>query len=386
MDYNKNVAIGLNEEKEAFIREYISVIESFYSSIQDILEYIAIPNYAKYTGTVEGEPFKMMDYFGNYKDFEELGNTYIKNLASLIGDNVIKGLDSIKDNSEQPTKEPIVTTPDFATKQNQEKLEEILKTYKYGGRTPEELTNRLWNIANMRYPIMAYPEFFDPTVFYLRQLDTRFVLPSANDIKENTISMFESNKAFEEAFLAGMNTEMGKELLWREYPTDERGSYFRKFWDKASLPKCVDDYFDIKEMHEWNDELGKNHRIGVDSLVVFVVKGKLMRAYPNTAVSIMPFNGSQFETSDRIVPEMTSWLNDDTYIVGFPKQKMITIKSKIISYGQTYCLTFEEQPQGLQFNINKANKTTIGSDRFAADCVHNLAIWGGKVNLFLRKP
>ena len=31
--------------------------------------------------------------------------------------------------------------------------------------------------------------------------------------------------------MVGLNHEFARKLLWREYPTDQRGSYFRQFWD-----------------------------------------------------------------------------------------------------------------------------------------------------------
>ena len=36
--------------------------------------------------------------------------------------------------------------------------------------------------------------------------------------------------------MVGLNHEFARELLWREYPTDQRGSYFRQFWDVSELP------------------------------------------------------------------------------------------------------------------------------------------------------
>ena len=35
--------------------------------------------------------------------------------------------------------------------------------------------------------------------------------------------------------MVGLNDEMGRELLWREFPTDQRGSYFRQFWDVGDV-------------------------------------------------------------------------------------------------------------------------------------------------------
>ena len=47
----------------------------------------------------------------------------------------------------------------------------------------------------------------------------------------------ETNQRFIEAYMVGLNHEFARKLLWREYPTDQRGSYFRQFW-------AVDNYID----------------------------------------------------------------------------------------------------------------------------------------------
>ena len=38
------------------------------------------------------------------------------------------------------------------------------------------------------------------------------------------------NAAFVEALLVGLNQEFNRELLWREYPTDQAGTPFARFW------------------------------------------------------------------------------------------------------------------------------------------------------------
>ena len=35
--------------------------------------------------------------------------------------------------------------------------------------------------------------------------------------------------------MVGLNHEFARELLWREYPTDQRPSSFRQFWDVSQL-------------------------------------------------------------------------------------------------------------------------------------------------------
>lgn len=172
-----------------------------------------------------------------------------------------------------------------------------------------------------KYPVMAAPLFPDPTSFYLRELSEKYVLPSVEELKPNSISCFQSNPAFEEAFLAGMNTEMGRELLWREYPTDERGSCFRKFWDQNELPSdFAKGYFDVKYLHQWKGRLGENHESGKGKMAVFVIKSELMVMYPNTslclAVSKTAREGGEYLESV-LDPVMTGWLSNDTFMAGF---------------------------------------------------------------------
>ena len=67
--------------------------------------------------------------------------------------------------------------------------------------------------------------------------------------------------------MTGLNHEFGRELLWREYPTDQRGSYFRQFWDVKGIitddsdltpekrAELADTYKDIVPMDTWTSEL-----------------------------------------------------------------------------------------------------------------------------------
>jgi len=141
-------------------------------------------------------------------------------------------------------------------------------------------------------PVMAYPEITDPMFSYLQKLSQDYIIPNIREIPENTLTLLENNQVFIESFMTGLNHEMSKELLWREYPTDQRGSYFRNFWDdKDSLSTSVD--HDILPMNQWSDSLGKhNERIINEqgtpekkkNFVVLVIRGDLLRKYPNTVI------------------------------------------------------------------------------------------------------
>lgn len=97
-------------------------------------------------------------------------------------------------------------------------------------------------------PIMWAPEFGYPMYEPLRDLGHSMLLPGVERIPQNTIGLLKTNARFKEAYLCGSNHEFAGELLWRGYPTDQRGSYFRQFWD-------VSEY--VRKPNEENELLGR---------------------------------------------------------------------------------------------------------------------------------
>ena len=103
---------------------------------------------------------------------------------------------------------------------------------------------------------MAHPDFEDATYAYLRDISKELLIPNLHLIPPNTISLLETNPMFIESYMVGLNHEMGRELLWREYPTDLRGSYFRQFWEVKGIsnpdtPADAEQLKDITKIHAW---------------------------------------------------------------------------------------------------------------------------------------
>lgn len=146
--------------------------------------------------------------------------------------------------------------------------------------------------------IMEYPKIDLPMYEPLRDISAELFLPNIHLIEPNTISLLETNQKFIEAYMVGLNHEMARELLWREFPTDQRGSYFRQFWDvRAYLdphdPEAKErrkELFDIEEIHKWpkNSDLGKNDPKDATAPpkeeVVLVIRGELLKRYPNAVI------------------------------------------------------------------------------------------------------
>lgn len=148
------------------------------------------------------------------------------------------------------------------------------------------------------FEAMAYPDFEEPMYKQLVDISGELLLPNLKEVPINTISLLKTNQKFIESYLVGLNHEMGRELLWREYPTDERGSYFRQFWDvnglirpKQNKPEAElsEDAKDIKPIHTWESEspLGRHNNrsaAGDGDQTVLLVRGDLLKRYPNTAI------------------------------------------------------------------------------------------------------
>ena len=60
--------------------------------------------------------------------------------------------------------------------------------------------------------------------------------------------------------MAGLNHEMSRELLWNNYPSDQRGSYFRQFWDVRCYVPTPSDPTDPAALHELLKYIPQIHR------------------------------------------------------------------------------------------------------------------------------
>ena len=248
--------------------------------------------------------------------------------------------------ADEPCEEenPEAINPDVI---GENRVDEILA--KYGYTEDNQLSANL----DSKYPVMAYPDFLEPTFYYLREYSDSYVIPSAASLLKDSITYFRTNPQFEEAFLMGMNTEMGQELLWREYPTDQRGSYFRKFWDQEDLPdkgQLEKYYYDVKPLHQWKGCLGQNHMVGKNGMLVFVIRGELMQSYPSASVYLSKKVGGLLKKE--LTPCMSSWLTDEILLVGFNNLQSDALAG--------YYLTFEQQPLSLQFEREKGSNSISG--------------------------
>jgi hypothetical protein len=145
---------------------------------------------------------------------------------------------------------------------------------------------------------MAYPVIDLPMYEPLKKISSELFLPNINLIEHNSITLLETNQRFIESYMVGLNHEFARELLWREYPTDQRGSTFRQFWDVSSFfnsdnlaPEALKEKLrDIPPLHLWPkaSPLGShdNRHQGnaSEEELVLVIRGELLKRYPTAVI------------------------------------------------------------------------------------------------------
>ena len=131
-------------------------------------------------------------------------------------------------------------------------------------------------------PVMASPDFPVPAALTLLATDQEWFVPGVGGFPTNRVTLLEPNNVFIESYLVGLNHEAQRELRWREYPTDGRGTPFRRFWPRP------DGGLDVAPMHEWGFRLGDNLELGAEGMAVVLVRGDVIRRFPDLVVAAAP--------------------------------------------------------------------------------------------------
>jgi hypothetical protein len=111
---------------------------------------------------------------------------------------------------------------------------------------------------------------------------------------------------------------MGRELLWREYPTDQRGTYFTYFWSGTDSEVSEPD---ITPVHTWvsNTQLGTHSgrsAVVADNLVL-AIRGDFLRKFPNAVIYAVK---AKFQDNDAGtgLDYVKARIEDDSVLPKFP--------------------------------------------------------------------
>lgn len=213
------------------------------------------------------------------------------------------------------------------------------------------LLNGSESLINYNVPVMAYPVLDIPMYTELRDLSLEYFFPNINLIPNNSVTLFETNNRFIESFMAGLNYEMARELLWREYPTDQRGSYFRLFWNKNDNLTSTGDKYDIKELNKWINRLGNNAPSAGTNKLVLSIRGDLLKKYPNTVIYLAQKSDNLF--NNQRYPVFSAKVEPDIYFLGFDLA-IETVKNESKPAEKWYFI-LQERPGEARFGLDVGN-------------------------------
>ncbi len=191
--------------------------------------------------------------------------------------------------------------------------------------------------------IMAAPIIPVSMAEAMAEISPDFLMPGIGNLEQNGVYMLNMNQKIVEAYLTGANYEMNRELLWREYPTDQRGTPLRHFWGTKNVgaTNFIDSdekNMDINKIHTWKtgstiNNLGANSSrksaantpLSPSNMVVLAIRGELLKKYPNTNIYMQKAKWQTVANKQERVPDdantkkplFFSQINPDLYFVGF---------------------------------------------------------------------
>ena len=165
------------------------------------------------------------------------------------------------------------------------------------------------------------PQFTDPLSADLVRWDPRLLVPGLETLPVDRAALLEADDDYVCAVLAGANHELARELLWREFPTSPSATFLHRFWDTG--PDGPDDVPDISS---WRGRRlgGQVSGVTASALSVFVVRGELMRRYPDARVyavrAVWLDGGPELGAGDEIAEVVLfGRLDASTRFYGLPK-------------------------------------------------------------------
>ena len=261
-------------------------------------------------------------------------------------------------------------------------------------------------------PIMAAPVLDKPMYKALKNLSLDYLIPNFHLIPENSTTLLELNRPFIEAYFAGLNHEFAQELLWNEYPTDQRGSYFRRFWENnvpftkpgesasTDQEQEAEQARDITPMHEWDLSTklaphNPKNESGDGPMLVLVVKADLVEKFPSLNIYAHKARWVEANTDDdedfdeinwytteeeyrkemlpddpanKAHPQFFGKVNPDTYLVGFDltaEEAMATEQPEEFESGLEtdldagWFFVLEERPGDVRFGADVADDVPL---------------------------
>lgn len=208
--------------------------------------------------------------------------------------------------------------------------------------------------------IMTAPSFLQAMYEPLRDLSQELLFPGLDLVKPDTVLGLQTNRRFVEAYMVGLNHEMGRELLWRGYPTDQRGTYFSHFWG-LGVPNAAPN--DINDLNTWHTRSLGDAASAPPNAEEFVLllRSSLLQRYPNAVIYLTPaIKAGTPPDPDALVPDelpaheqlpiFSGSMQPDVAFFGFPVTTTAAVGGP--GNGLGYYVVIQEHPTEPRFGLD----------------------------------
>jgi hypothetical protein len=218
--------------------------------------------------------------------------------------------------------------------------------------------------------LRAQPTFARPGLDHLVALGVDYLCPGLDEVGDNAFSLLETNQAAVESFLIGLNDELARELLWREYPAVLTDTWITRFWNPPALGGD-----DIEPIAGWAPKRRLGGPAGDADAVVFI-RGDLLVHYPTALVYLLPSivtpRGSRSIISpdyeQPVAPSFVAEIGRGARIYGFPID-VEDLQAEPSGPDGGYFVVIEEQAGDPRFGLDDA-----APEQFNVDTA-DLASW-----------
>jgi hypothetical protein len=215
------------------------------------------------------------------------------------------------------------------------------------------------------------PDLDLPAWQFLRDNASDWLLPGADGLDQDAVVAVQTNPAFVDAFLVGLNTQALGELRFRNIPIVTAATPMRQFWSRVSADGTgYGD--DILGVVGWpaGSELGSTaHQpaaVAASADLVLVMRTPLFRRYPRTLVYLVPavITGgdpdwaADPDTTQRLLPIFQGTISTDITFFGFDLDPGLAAKHWVV---------LEEPSHGVRFYNTGPTPTASAAMAAATD-------------------
>jgi hypothetical protein len=212
--------------------------------------------------------------------------------------------------------------------------------------------------------IMAFPQLPFPLSKKLEKLAPETFLPGVGALPDDFIMAVQTNPRFVEALMLGANHEIGRELLWQGFPTDQRGTPFQHFWQR------LDGNADIEPIHHWLAAAPLGGQRGSKAMLVLLIRGQLLERFPTLSIYAYPKLPGQtrpggaapneMDPKKMEMPVLKGHLGKDITYIGFninpDRDPAIADPGLDLRYMENFFFVLEEQMTEPRFGFDEPDK------------------------------